>query len=174
MVPRLLPTALVTVCLLGGCSGGPEYAEVAPSLGAVSSGQARLVFFRESHFAGSIVTLRLWVDGVRVGSLPNGSVLIVDHTPGTVRVRFDQWGSFSPVSFPITAEAGHEYYIELGMRPQCELFLVGVIGCAIADSVADMSAGDHCSSEGWCAALRDRDAALPRLTDLTVEKALGT
>src|SRR6266568_5940862 len=89
---RSLAVLLFVVSSIAGCASGPNYGEVKSATPSLAQDKARIVFFRQSRFAASVATLRLQIDGVTVGSLPNGSILSVDHATGNLNIRFERKG----------------------------------------------------------------------------------
>src|SRR5690348_7607760 len=148
LLGRRLPILLVPALVLGllsGCASGPDYAEIKSSVRKVAPDKARIVFFREPHFSGSLATLRVQIDGTTAGLVPNGSVLSVDRAPGDFKVRVERTGllGFGHLDFPLATEAGKEYYVELGGKPGCDPFVFGYLGCAMAQHTS-MSEQDYC------------------------------
>jgi hypothetical protein len=161
------------VALLAGCAMGPRYAEVSKSLPPVSNAMARIVFFREAHLSGAPLSPRIKVNGRKVGELPNGSALIVEYAPGELTISVDLVIDRGTLEFPLTAQPGQEYYIEVGLdEPTGYAKMSGGVGGYYLSTLRAEGVTQFCS--GWCAQFRDRSEALPKLSDLRVQDTVAS
>lgn len=69
---------------------------------------ARLVCYREKKFAGSVLHHTIYLDGVEIGDLNNGTYFIVRVAPGEHRLHADE----KKDEFTFTVEAGKTYYFK--------------------------------------------------------------
>jgi hypothetical protein len=69
---------------------------------------ARLVCYREKKFAGSALHHTIFLDGVEIGDLNNGTYFILKATPGEHKMHADE----SKDEFTFTVEAGKTYYFK--------------------------------------------------------------
>jgi len=134
------------------------------ALPAIPTGQARIFFFRESHFVGLAATARLRLDGITVGWLDNGTAVFVDHPAGEVELSVDSAGQFGHDGFKMTLVAGQEYFVPVAAQAS-PMFTSGAAGYLLGNLNADVH--QYCGG-GWCAALIEKDAALPILSKLSV------
>src|ERR1700735_5126187 len=78
---------------LSGCgTEGPLYGSIKASIPRVSADKVVLTFYRQSHWAASIATVRVQVEDVTVGELPNGALIHMEHAPGTLHIRIEREG----------------------------------------------------------------------------------
>jgi hypothetical protein len=168
----------VFVLLAFGLSAcATSYRDTKSSVVPVAPDKSRIVFFRESHFFGTAITLNIAIDGKKVGSLGSGSVLTVDHAPGDLHLYADGGllGSGQNASMTLSAKPGQEYFIEFGTAPDCNAYQAATPGqqllsCAAMAMVPRTAHdADSCGIE-WCMGLRDPEDAMPRLDSLSVEK----
>lgn len=67
---------------------------------------ARLVFYREKKFTGSALRYTIWMDGVEVADLKNGSFFMIKAAPGEHKLHADE----EKDEFTIVVEEGKTYY----------------------------------------------------------------
>jgi len=157
-----------------GCASGPNYEAASSSFPQIPPDKSRLVFIRESSFVGFIAPIRIRIDGKPVGSLPNGSALIIDRAPtdGEVALRRISESS-DAVSMPLRMETGMQYYIEVGVT-KIEYGYLGSVGAipaavfAAANATQPAIVNKVCKSR-LCVARIEKDAALVKLQKLTLE-----
>ncbi len=168
---RRLAVIVAFAIALTGCTSGPEYKSVESSIPSLALQQARIIFFRQSNWAGGVATLRVQIDGTTVGYLPNGSLLRIDHAPGDLYIRVERSGIFDEghADLELVAATGQEYYLEAGTTSDCNPLLLGYVGCPLATMQTGMSASvDHCGG-GWCVGARSVQYARPKLGSLSVQ-----
>jgi hypothetical protein len=69
---------------------------------------ARLVCYREKKFAGSALHHTIYLDGVEIGDLNNGTYFVIKATPGDHKMHADE----AKDEFTFTVEAGKTYYFK--------------------------------------------------------------
>ena len=169
---RDFPRVGLLACFLAlpACASGPRYADYSPSMKPLDPAASRLTIFRESHFSGSGMDARVKIDGKTVGTVPNGSVLVVDHAPGNLKISLDSRADmFDGMEFPITAEPAHAYYIEIRSTHADYMQTMGGALPYLLGSMRAEGVTDYCG-HGWCAALRSESEAAPKLAELDVER----
>lgn len=154
---------VVTVCLLlGGCASGSKFSESA--LPSLSPERARLVFIREPHFAQELISARIEIDGNTVGKLDDGSVLYMDHSPGSYTISADF--ALSPGSYAISADLrpGQTYFFEVSPRSDfATASLFGYIGECVN------SCGNEKTGGPYQIEAISREQAEPKLDGLTLQ-----
>jgi hypothetical protein len=159
--------------LFSGCASGPRYADVSNSLPPIGTDVARIILLREAHLIGAPLSPRVKIDGQKVGELPNGSVLIVEHAPGELTISIDLAIERGALEFPLRAELGQEYYVEVGLDEPTGYYKAstGLVG-ALMDNFRGEGVTQFCSV-GWCAQVRARSEALAKMADLRVQPSEG-
>ncbi len=69
---------------------------------------ARLICYREKKFAGSALHHSIFLDGVEIGDLNNGTYFIIKVAPGEHKMHADE----KKDEFAFTVEAGKTYYFK--------------------------------------------------------------
>jgi hypothetical protein len=151
---------------LAGCASGPKYGAIKSTISPIQADKSRITFYREAGLGGIVAVLRVYVDGVVVGSVPKGSVLSVDRAAGKHAIRFEREGilGIGQVDFEIDAEGGKQYFVELPPQPGCP---IGAFYCLMADQRVEPN--DHCGADGWCGAVRSAAWVEGKLNDLAVQ-----
>lgn len=175
LIGRLVLVCVVTLSLQACGSSGPQFSESRVARPA-DNRTARLVFFRESHFVGGGNVYRVAVNGKRVGSMPDGSVLIVDVPPGSLNIVFSTiWSATAlfndgSLHMPVIAAAvGQEYYIEV--KPGESTIAVGAVPMQVGH--IDPTIPNQSCANGICGVFTDKAAALPRMRGLGMETPEG-
>jgi len=161
--------AMSSAVMLISCAFGPDYGKASASLPDVAPDKGRIVFFRKWHFQSSVICARIKIDGQRVGCLSNAAVMQIDHSPGDVKIALDRPEAPGECIVPLKVDGGRTYYIEVdgnGGHGGGEAF--GAVGLLLSSLKPD--ADQYCGGP-WCAAIRDKADALPKLQDLTLETA---
>lgn len=161
---------IVLVVGAAGCATGPKFAQISDHLQPVQDTKTRLVFFRTSHFVGSAISAHIKINGEKVGTLGNGAVLIVDRQPGDLAITIEQPISFSGLQFVLKTNAGSELYIEVASGDADDFFEKAGALPYLLGGLRAQDVNQHCGAD-WCAAIRNRDEALPKLSELELEAA---
>jgi hypothetical protein len=161
--------ALVTLSL-AACASGPRYGDAA-AVHTLPHDKARLVVFRESHFAGSLKTARIKIDGRTVASLPNGAVLQVDHDPGHVEIGVDSLLDFGACEIRLEVNPQAEYFVEVGVYIPMSPVTMGLVPHLL---ITTNSTANRVCGGGWCAAVVEKREASARLHDLTLVTPTST
>lgn len=162
--------------LVSACSGGPQYRDVKSTIPGVPPDQSRVFFFRLGSIGASAVPLHISVDGKPIGSLPNGSLLRMEHAPGIVHIVVARGGlpgllDGGQVVLDMLALAGQEYYLQIAPSSECDISMVGYLGCGIQWTLTkSMDESSAQCDGGFCIARRAKEEAVPKLDPLTVEK----
>lgn len=90
-------------------SGGEEVAESAVD---PTAGKAVLTFYRNKRSVGAAANTSVYIDGVEIAELDNGTYIRVALEPGRHTFRSDR----KKDSFDLEVEAGEEYYIRIVMK----------------------------------------------------------
>lgn len=137
-----------------------------PSLGfgPLGAGQARIFFYREGHFVGGMAIARVRLDGVTSAWVQNRQAVYVDHPAGEVKVSIDSPMDLGSADFTIPLEQGQEYFVPLAAQGN-PMFTGGAAGYLLGSLKADVH--QYCGG-GWCAALVERNIALPTLQNLPI------
>lgn len=160
---------LALTMALTGCASGVRYADSSTSLPALDPAQTRLTIFREWHFSGGGVNARVKIDGKKVGTVPNGSVLVVEHASGNLKISLDSpMDMFDGMDFNLKTEPGETYYIEIRSTHADYMQTMGGALPYLLGSLRAEGVTDFCG-HGWCAALRTESVAVPKLADLDIE-----
>ena len=61
--------AVLAMCLLAGCASGPKYGAIKSTIPPIQADKSRITFYREAGLGGIVAVLRVYVDGVVVGSV---------------------------------------------------------------------------------------------------------
>ena len=82
---------------------------------SVSEDKATIYFYRPPHPIGNAVTQNISIDGVPVGTLPDGSYFVTEVAGGTHEVvsARSNWidGNIADAKFPLTVEVGKTYFV---------------------------------------------------------------
>ena len=148
-------------------SGGTQAARLFAAFPEIPAGQARIFFFRESHFVGNLSSARLKVERSTVGWLNNGAAVFVDYPAGDVGISIDSPGQFGHDGFNITLVAGQQYFVPVAAQAN-SMFTGGAAGHFLGSLKADIH--QYCGG-GWCAAIVDQESALPVLSNIPVSAA---
>lgn len=162
VTPRTLLAVAALCLLLCGCASGSRFSESA--LPPLSPEMARLVFIREPHYAGKLISARIKIDGNTVGKLDDGSVIYVDHSPGTVTLSADF--VFYPGNSTIAADLrpGQTYFLLVSPREDAAIASTfGILG-ECADSCGNNKTGGF-----YQIRLITRQQAVPELVGLTLQ-----
>jgi hypothetical protein len=94
----------------------PPVVSEAPSTQAQPAAEAAqgavLLVYREKRFAGAILNTSVFVDGVEVADMDNGTYLKVKVTPGDHTICGDE----KKDELALTIEAGKTYYFRMALR----------------------------------------------------------
>lgn len=154
--PAMLCGAL---CLLLSCAmGGPPASPMPHTLIAPPANEARLVFFRERGYFGSLVSKDIKIDDKPAGSLSNGSYFVTHHAAGRVRVTVVNDLLSPDYHFSFEVEGGKTYYLELHANASME-------DGAPTAALLQAKHPDFCGP-GWCTGREDAAEALPKLRKL--------
>lgn len=73
---------------------------------------ARLVCYREKRFAGAALHHSIFLDGVEIADLNNGTYFVIKATPGEHKLHADE----EKDEFTFTVEAGKTYYFRTEIK----------------------------------------------------------
>ncbi len=68
----------------------------------------RLLCYREKKFAGSALHHTIYLDGIEIADLNNGTYFVIKTTPGEHKLHADE----AKDEFTFTVEAGKTYYFK--------------------------------------------------------------
>jgi hypothetical protein len=100
--------------LLCGCATGPTALE--PQKGAQNQRSARLYFLRQDGFFSMGSAARIRVNGKAIGSITNGSYIVVDRPAGSYTLSVDPGIDFGSFEVDVQVSEGASYYYEVGPR----------------------------------------------------------
>ena len=148
-----LPVALLLL-LLAACTATP--AEAPTAFIPLSSGAARLIFYREIGYYDAAAVLTISLNGNAVGVLPRGDAFYRDMAPGTYTITFSPTRAVPEQFKTVTPGAGQVFYVKLIPRP---------------DSVCSSAFGSGsgpCDISGFTAEVVDPASAQQELTKLSL------
>lgn len=110
---NILPAKIVFVlfCLLGnGCTSSTA---LEPQNALRSADTARLYFIRPNTFVGVLQSMRITIDGKKVGNLGVGTYFYIDRPPGQYNVIIEHEYDLGKWEQTITAPSKNEYYFKI-------------------------------------------------------------
>jgi hypothetical protein len=146
----MIALALGASLLTSACAGGPPgtpYSEVAQTLPAVATGEARVYFFRDYEPYESLARPWIYLNDQKVGISEPGGVYYRDVTPGTYRIKVDSEGLYWNQFKTVTLAAGDVEYVKIeslrswdeGDQFDRDTFVVALIGPPAAQrQIADL------------------------------------
>src|SRR5262249_38677303 len=83
----LIPVALLSVVIFGGCATGPDFKTYVSSVPPVKEGEGRIWFYRPSKMIGAAVQPAVMLNDDKVGKAQPGCFFYADRPPGTYQVK---------------------------------------------------------------------------------------
>ena len=74
----------------------------------------KVIFVRDSAFTGAVIAFKVVVDGVEIGSLPNGGSIETTLTPGSHEVTFSMWSASN--THTITVPSCNAFTVHVSMK----------------------------------------------------------
>jgi hypothetical protein len=106
-------SVLCALALVGCAAEGPRFDQVAASL-PQSPGGARLLVYRDYDLAQSLAWVPIFVNGVELGGVGPGHVLVCDLPPGTYTTEARSEGLWPDQAKAVTVGAGQTVYAKIG------------------------------------------------------------
>jgi hypothetical protein len=129
---------------------GPSYASIRQSLPPIPEGKARVIFFRQHAYAGSIMQIAVTRSGKSDGTNYDGAVFYADVLSGHQEFTLTNPNpmSIGHGTMPIDARAGQVYHIEFYVPGSgVSLPSGGFVNLPGGSHVEENEAETHCSME---------------------------
>ena len=121
---RVFRLVLVLLAALGACAAPPTYEQVAPTLPPLAPDMARIFIYRDYETYQSLAWVPAFLNGVRVGAVGPGYVMMRDVPPGTYDIVVASQGLYPNQDKVVVAAPGQSFYAKIetlrGLDPSAD------------------------------------------------------
>ena len=121
---RVFRLVLVLLAALGACAAPPPYEQIAPTLPPLAPNMARIFVYRDYETYQSLAWVPVFLNGVRVGAVGPGYVMMRDVPPGTYDIVVASQGLYPNQDKVVVAAPGQTFYAKIetlrGLDPSAD------------------------------------------------------
>ena len=121
---RVFRLVLVLLAALGACAAPPTYEQIAPTLPPLAPNMARIFVYRDYETYQSLAWVPVFLNGVRVGAVGPGYVMMRDVPPGTYDIVVASQGLYPNQDKVVVAAPGQSFYAKIetlrGLDPSAD------------------------------------------------------
>ena len=121
---RVFRLVLVLLAALGACAAPPTYEQIAPTLPPLAPNMARIFVYRDYETYQSLAWVPVFLNGVRVGAVGPGYVMMRDVPPGTYDIAVASQGLYPNQDKVVVAAPGQTFYAKIetlrGLDPSAD------------------------------------------------------
>ena len=121
---RVFRLVLVLLAALGACAAPPTYEQIAPTLPPLAPNMARIFVYRDYETYQSLAWVPVFLNGVRVGAVGPGYVMMRDVPPGTYDIAVASQGLYPNQDKVVVAAPGQSFYAKIetlrGLDPSAD------------------------------------------------------
>jgi uncharacterized protein DUF2846 len=104
---------LVVLAALGACAAPPTFEQIAPTLPPLAPNMARIFVYRDYETYEGLAWVPVFLNGIEVGAVGPGYVMMRDVPPGTYDIAVASQGLYPNQDKVVLAAPGQTFYAKI-------------------------------------------------------------